>query len=182
MKHYTFAVFLCSLGVDSVTAILDFLDYYRDYRFDYGFIVVNRTPLSHESLEDYAKLLLDRVNRRYNASLKLIITEPDSYELHMPPYCRWAWKQNPTRRFISRLKDVIVISGQRKRESALRAKLGFKGELYGREVIRTVYDRSKEYCFKRAIELLPELKQLWRSLYINTKHTSLDCINCVRRL
>jgi len=182
MKHYTFAVFLCSLGVDSVASIREFFERFTEISFDYGFIVVNRTPLSHESLEDYAKLLLDRVNRRYDASLKLIITEPDSWNLHKPPACRWLYKQNPTRRFLSSFKSGVIVTGQRKREGVLRKKLGFEGELYGKQVLRPVFDKSKEYCFQKAILLLPELKDVWRKLYIETGHTSLDCMTCLRRL
>jgi len=182
MKHYTFAVFLCSLGVDSVTAILDFLDYYRDYRFDYGVLIVNWTPLSHDNLEDYAFLLKRRLIEKYGIKLRLIITDPDKLEVEKPPYCRWVWKQNPTRRVINQYKGAIVITGQRKKESIVRSKLGVEGELYGRKVIRPVYNKSKEYCFMRATELLPELKEVWRKQFIETKHTSLDCMTCLRRL
>jgi len=182
MKHYTFAVFLCSLGTDSITAILDFIEFFNDYKFDYGFIVVNKTPLSHENIEHYAELLTERVNKQFKQDLRLKITEPDSWNLHKPPACRWLYKQNPTRRFLSRMKSAIIISGQRKREDVLRRRLGFEGEVYGRKVIRPVYNKSKEYYFMRATELLPELKEVWRKQFIETKHTSLDCMTCLRRL
>jgi len=132
MRSYTFVVFLCSLGVDSVASIIEFFERYNVH-FSYGFIVVNKTPLSHPDIEHYATILTDRVNDKYCADCRLIITEPDSWNLHRPPYCRY------------------------------------------------VYNKSKEYCIRLAYKFMPEMKELWRKLLIETGHTSLDCINCLRR-
>jgi len=169
------------LGVDSVAAIIDVIE--RNLvEFNYGFVIVNKTPLSHSKLEEYASLLVSRINSLYDARLKLIVTEPDSWNLHKPPAYRWLYKQNPTRRFLSSFKSGVIVTGQRKREGVLRRKLGFEGELYGKQVLRPVFDKSKEYCFQKAILLLPELKEVWRKLYIETGHTSLDCVKCLRRI
>ena len=172
-------VFLCSLGVDSTAAIVEYHEV-RAVDYSYGFVIVNRTPLSHPKLEEYASLLVKRVNERFETSLKLVVTNPDNIAVRSPPACRWVWKQNPTQRFLKSLKAAIIVTGQRRTESTLRRQLGEKGILYGKPVIRPVYNKTKTYCFRKAVEVLPELEETWRRMYATTRHTSLDCIKCLR--
>ena len=173
-------VFLCSLGVDSTAAIVEYHERHGvDY--SYGFVVVNRTPLSHPKLEEYAKTLTKRVNEKFEANLKLVLTEPDGIEVKRPPACRWVWKQKPTERFLKAVKHCVIVTGQRRGEGPLRASIGEIGTLYGRAAVRPVYNRTKTYCFRKAVEVLPELEETWRRMYAETRHTSLDCLKCLRR-
>ena len=179
MNKQFLVIFLCSLGTDSTASIVEYHENFGvNYR--YGFIVTNKTPLSHQKLEEYALLLTRRVNERFNTNLKLVVTEPDKIKVEKPPACRWVWKQNPTQRFLKSLKHCLIITGQRKTESILRSKLGEKGILYGKPVFRPVYNKTKTYCFEKAVEIMPELEELWKKMYTETKHTSLDCMKCLR--
>ena len=178
--NYPIVVFLCGLGVDSVASIVEYHEKFG-VNYQYGFMIVNKTPLSHQKLEEYALLLTERIIEKFNTNLKLIITEPVKIKVEKPPACRWVWKQVPTQRFLKSLKHCLIITGQRATESILQSKLGEKGVLYGKPVFRPVYNKTKTYCFRKAVEIMPELDETWRKLYAETKHTSLDCIKCLRR-
>jgi len=181
--RFAVCVLLSSLGVDSVAAAVKFMEEVSMGKVICNriILVANKTPLSHPELEYYAGLLAKRLGVEYK------VLKPVCYA-YSPPTCRFCWKTNPLARFLRSLPSypsryILLVTGQRRSESSVRAKLGEWGSMYGVVVYRPVYNYFKTACWNVSSRVMPELVPVWKEIARkNGGHTSLDCTQCLRIL